>query len=207
MDADAKVWFSQTSMRIMDRLGIDISKDVIPLSPGIAYTTGGAPSDAQGRVVFQGHTAEGLPAELWHTGLYAAGRSANTGVHGSNALPGNLLLDDLVSGKAAGQHASKWATGIRFGGNNQIEQALKRESDRVSSIMEGDGIAVAKFYSKLTSAISSGLSNEGSLAEVRAIKDTGITLSDTSSVMNTEMAEALRLIGLASVAESILTSG
>ena len=64
-----------------------------------------------------------------------------------------------------------------------------------------------RFYSKLTSAISSGLSNEGSLAEVRAIKDTGITLSDTSSVMNTEMAEALRLIGLASVAESILTSG
>ena len=207
MDADAKVWFSQTSMRIMDRLGIDISKDVIPLSPGIAYTTGGAPSDAQGRVVFQGHTAEGLPAELWHTGLYAAGRSAHTGVHGSNALPGNLLLDDLVSGKAAGEHASKWATGIRFGGNNQIEQALKRESDRVSSIMEGDGIAVAKFYSKLTSAISSGSSNEGSLAEVRAIKDTGITLSDTSSVMNTEMAEALRLVGLASVAESILTSG
>jgi len=59
----------------------------------------------------------------------------------------------------------------------------------------------------LTSAISSSSSNEASLAEVRSIKDTGISLTDTSSVMNTEMAEALRLVGLASVAEAILTSG
>ena len=68
-------------------------------------------------------------------------------------------------------------------------------------------MAVAKFHSKLTSAISSGASEEASLAEVRAIKDTGITLTDTSSIMNTEMVEALRLVGLASVAEVILTSG
>ncbi|MEC7104582.1 MAG: FAD-binding protein, partial [Candidatus Thermoplasmatota archaeon] len=179
----------------------------IPLSPGVAYTTGGAPSDAQGRVLFQGHTTEGLPAELWHTGLYAAGRSAHTGMHGSNALPGNLLLDDLVSGKAAGEHASEWATEIKFGGDTQIEEAVKGESARISSIMSGDGMGVANFHSKLTSAISSGSSEEASLAEVRAIKDTGITLTDTSSIMNTEMVEALRLVGLASVAEVILTSG
>ena len=66
---------------------------------------------------------------------------------------------------------------------------------------------VAKFHSKLTSAISSGSSDDASLAEVRAIKDTGISLTDTSSVMNTEMVEALRLVGLASIAEAILTSG
>ena len=66
---------------------------------------------------------------------------------------------------------------------------------------------VAKFHSKLTSAISSGSSDDASLAEVRAIKDTGIRLTDTSSVMNTEMVEALRLVGLASIAEAILTSG
>ena len=207
MDADAKVWFSQTSMRILGRLGIDISKEVIPLSPGVAYTTGGAPSDGQGRVVFQGHTTEGLPSELWHTGLYAAGRSAYTGMHGSNALPGNLLLDDLVSGKAAGDHASEWAKENKFGGNAQIEEALKQQSDRISSIMGGDGMTVAEFHSKLASAISSGSSIEKSLAEVREIKDTGISLTDTSSVMNTEMVEALRLVGLALVAEAILTSG
>ena len=176
-------------------------------SPGVAYTTGGAPSDGQGRVVFQGHTTEGLPSELWHTGLYAAGRSAYTGMHGSNALPGNLILDDLVSGKAAGDHASEWAKEIKFGGNAQIEEAVKQQSDRISSIMGGDGMTVAKFHSKLASAISSGSSIEKSLDEVREIKDTGISLTDTSSVMNTEMVEALRLVGLALVAEATLTSG
>ena len=207
MDADAKTRFSHTSMRIMDRLGIDISKDVIPLSPGVAYTTGGAPCDFQGRVIFQGETAEGHTSDLWHTGLYAAGRSAHTGMHGSNVLPGNLLLDDLVSGKAAGEHAAGWATGIQFGGNAQIEEALQSESERISSLLEGEGIVVAKFHSKLTSAILSGSSNEASLAEIRALKEVGIRLTDTSSVMNTEMAEALRLDGLASVAEAILNSG
>ena len=128
-------------------------------------------------------------------------------MHGSNALPGNLLLDDLVSGKASGEHASEWAKEIKFGGDNQIEEAVKGESARISSIMGGDGMTVAKFHSKLTSAISSGSSNKASLAEVRAIKDTGISLSDTSSVMNTEMVEALRLVGLASIAEAILTNG
>ena len=207
MDVEAKDWFSETSMRIRDRLGIDISKDVIPLSPGVAYTTGGAPCDAQGRVIFEGFTAEGLPAELWHTGLYAAGRSAHTGMHGANALPGNLLLDDLVSGKVAGEQASSWVPETQFGGNTQIEQSLQDEKDRVSSIMEGDGLTVANFYSKLTSAISLGSSSEAALAEIRGIKDTGIRLTDTSPVMNTEIVEALRLDGLASVAEAIITSG
>ena len=68
-------------------------------------------------------------------------------------------------------------------------------------------MTVAKFHSKLASAISSGSSIEKSLDEVREIKDTGISLTDTSSVMNTEMVEALRLVGLASIAEAILTSG
>jgi succinate dehydrogenase/fumarate reductase flavoprotein subunit len=45
------------------------------------------------------------------------------------------------------------------------------------------------------------------LVEIRGMKNSGIRLTDTSAVMNTEMVEALRLHGLASVAESILTSG
>jgi succinate dehydrogenase/fumarate reductase flavoprotein subunit len=128
-------------------------------------------------------------------------------MHGTNALPGNLLLDDLVSGKAAGVHASQWVTEIKFGGNTQIENSVKEQSDRISSIKDGNGITVAKFHSKLASAISSGSSNEASLAEIREIKDTGVSLTDASSVMNTEMVEALRLVGLASVAEAILSSG
>ncbi len=207
IDPDAKAWFSHTSLRIRDRLGLDTTRDVIPLSPGVAYTTGGAPCDHDGRVIFEEKNT-GDSVSLWHTGLYAAGRSANTGMHGISPLPGNILLDDLVSGKAAGVHAATWAPTNHFGGSIQIEQAVQEASDRITSIREGEGMTVGNFASKLSSAISTGPSSkDAALAEIHNIKDSGIRLTDTSKVMNTEMVEALRLHGLASVAEAIITSG
>ena len=208
MDPDAKSWFSQTSLRISDRLGLDITRDVIPLSPGVAYTTGGAPCDNDGRVIFEEQNTGDSSTSLWHTGLYAAGRSANTGMHGDYPLPGNILLDDLVSGKAAGSHAATWAPTNHFGGSDQIERAVQDASNRIASIREGEGMTVGNFASKLSSAIStSSSSKDAALAEINNIKDSGIRLTDNSKVMNTEMVEALRLHGLASVAESIVTSG
>ena len=207
MDPDAEAWFSQTSLRIRDRLGLDPTRDVMPLSPGVAYTTGGAPCDHEGRVIFDQQNT-GDPVSLWHTGLYAAGRSANTGMHGHSPLPGNILLDDLVSGKAAGVHAATWAPTNHFGGSTQLEQAVQEASDRITLIREGAGMTVGNFASKLSSAISTGSSSkDAALAEIHNIKDSGIRLTDTSKVMNTEMVEALRLHGLASVAEAIITSG
>ncbi len=208
MDSDATTWFSQTTSRVMDRLGIDISRDVIPISPGVAFTTGGAPCDEYGRVTFQGFTQEGLPANLWFTGLYAAGRSSYTGMHGEAPLAGNLLLDDLVSGKAAGSHASGWSAKADFGGSSHIDNAVAEASDRIDSLYDLGGIPVGQFASKLSSAVSSASpSKEDALVEIRGIKDSGIRLTDISSVMNTEMVDALRLDGLASVAEAILNSG
>ena len=208
LDPDARSWFSQTSLRIRDRLGLDITRDVIPLSPGVAYTIGGAPCDQEGRVIFEGQNTGDESTSLWHTGLYAAGRSANTGMHGASPLPGNILLDDLVSGKAAGAHAATWAPINHFGGSDRIEQAVQEASNRISSIREGEGMTVGNFASKLSSAISTGPSSkEAAIAEIHDIKDSGIRLTDTSKAMNTEMVEALRLHGLASVAESIIASG
>ena len=69
-------------------------------------------------------------------------------------------------------------------------------------------MTVGNFASKLSSAISTSTSSkDAALAEINNIKGSGIRLTDTSKVMNTEMVEALRLHGLASVAESIVTSG
>ncbi len=208
LDPDAKDWFSQTSSRIRDRLGLDITRDVIPLSPGVAYTTGGAPCDHEGRVIFEEKNTGEESVSLWHTGLYAAGRSANTGMHGTSPLPGNILLEDLVSGKAAGSHAATSTQNIHFGGSALIEQAVQEASNRVTSIREGEGMTVGNFATKLSSAISIGNSSkEAALAEINNITDSGIRLTDTSQVMNTEMVEALRLHGLVSVAESIIASG
>jgi L-aspartate oxidase len=73
--------------------GLDIAKDVLPVSPASHYCMGGIRTDLWGRST--------LP------GLYAAGEVACTGVHGANRLASNSLLEGLVFGARAGEAAAK----------------------------------------------------------------------------------------------------
>ena len=83
-----------------------------------------------------------------------------------------------------------------------------KESDGVDNVLIIDGIPVGKFASRLSSAFSLEQSSKAdALNAIREIKDSGIRLTDDSLVMNTEMLEAIRLDGLASIAEAILTTG
>ena len=71
------------------RYGVDITSEVIPVRPAAHYAMGGVKTDLQGQT--------SLP------GLYAAGETAATGVHGANRLASNSLLEGLVFGARAGQ--------------------------------------------------------------------------------------------------------
>src|SRR5690349_10932091 len=68
---------------------VDITVDLIPIRPAAHYLMGGIRTDLVGR--------SSLP------GLYAAGETACTGVHGANRLASNSLLEGLVFGARAGQ--------------------------------------------------------------------------------------------------------
>jgi L-aspartate oxidase len=68
----------------LDRVGIDPSRDRIPVAPAAHYTCGGVLTDVDG--------ATSLP------GCWAAGEVACSGVHGANRLASNSLLDGLVFG-------------------------------------------------------------------------------------------------------------
>lgn len=81
-------------------LGIDITKDMIPVAPAAHYLCGGIAVDYDGQSSIKR--------------LYALGECSCTGLHGGNRLASNSLIEAVVYADAAARHALKYTKGYEY---------------------------------------------------------------------------------------------
>ena len=102
--------------------GFHPESEPVPVAPAAHYTMGGVVTDLQG--------ATDVP------GLYVAGESACTGVHGANRLASNSMLECLVFGRRAALAAL--AEPLRAASGNSPSAASGREEAPVTPDLRED---------------------------------------------------------------------
>jgi succinate dehydrogenase flavoprotein subunit len=183
-----------------DFAGTDITREPIRIRPGQHYIMGGVKTDIWG--------ATEVP------GLYAAGEVACVSVHGGNRLGANSLLDTLIFGRRAGEHAAERASGIPMPEDAGYAR-LAEEHAMVDALIsrEHGGRRVSEIKDELGTAMNSycavfrdqdGLTR--CLEIVRRLKDESQSawIDDRGTVFNQDVLGAIELGYMLDCAECIV---
>lgn len=170
----------------MDFAGVDPIKAPIPVQPGQHYSMGGIASS----------TTRQTPL----VGFYAVGECSCISVHGANRLGENSLLETLVFGKIAGEHAAGYA--------------VEEERARVDALLERrDGVPQHSIRGELRQVMSEklGVFRRGdgmaeALDSLRGLRQRYVEevfVRSREPVFNYELVNTLELEGMLDVAEAI----
>ena len=116
---------------------MDITREPIMIRPGQHYIMGGVKTDVDGRTPIEG--------------LYAAGEVACVSVHGGNRLGANSLLDTLIFGRRAGEHAAARAAEHGDARARHATRSCARDADEIDAIIARprDGRRVSEIKNEL----------------------------------------------------------
>jgi succinate dehydrogenase / fumarate reductase flavoprotein subunit len=184
-----------------DFAGVDITREPIHIKPGNHYAMGGVKTDVNGETAIPG--------------LYAAGECACVSVHGGNRLGANSLLDTLVFGRRAGEHAARAVRAVPM--PEPARAALQDEERTVDAVLArgGGGRRVSELRAELGATMDrhvavfrdeSGLRT--ALDVVRRLKEEAreAAIDDKGSVFNQDVLGALELDFMLDNAECTVVS-
>ncbi len=178
----------------------------VPIQPTAHYAMGGIPTDIDGRVIMD-EKATPLP------GFYAAGEVACVSVHGANRLGTNSLVDLVVFGRRAGQHALNYVQQTDW--DTLPANHEERSNSLMSFVKSGSGggrtenaADIRKELQDRMQAWVSVVRNEENLAKMMSKlaelreRYQKVRVSDTVTKFNTDRLEALELGCLIECAEA-----
>jgi L-aspartate oxidase len=131
-------------------IGIDISKETIPVTPAAHYLCGGILVDEFGRTSIKN--------------LFACGECSSTGLHGANRLASNSLLEAAVFGNRISQIALETIEGVyfnervpewnEFGALQSDEEVLVTHNTRELQRMMSDYVGIVRSDFRLGRALT-----------------------------------------------------
>jgi succinate dehydrogenase / fumarate reductase, flavoprotein subunit len=188
-----------------DFAGVDITREPIMIRPGAHYIMGGVKTDVNGATSVEG--------------LYAAGEVACVSVHGGNRLGANSLLDTLIFGRRAGEHAAARAASMALPSASEaqlhddvatIDEIIARGAGgtgsrrRVSEIKQELGETMNRYVAVYRE--QEGL--EKAHEVVRRLKDESrdAYIDDRGTVFNQDVLGAIELGYMLDCAEAIVVA-
>src|SRR5271165_5617498 len=184
-----------------DFAGVDITREPIMIRPGQHYIMGGVKTDVDGATSIEG--------------LYAAGEVACVSVHGGNRLGANSLLDTLIFGRRAGEHAARRAASMPMprvpeGAVREdvamIDEIIARERTgrRVSEIKDELGDTMNRFVAVYRD--EQGLQRAHEIVNRLKKEAESAYIDDRGTVFNQDVLGAIELGYMLDCAEAIVVA-
>jgi len=173
-----------------DFAGVDITREPIMIRPGQHYIMGGVKTDVDGATSIEG--------------LYAAGEVACVSVHGGNRLGANSLLDTLIFGRRAGEHAAARAATMGMPKASTADAQLREDVATIDAIIarERTGRRVSEIKQELGDTMNQYVAvyrDEAGLAQaleiVKRLQEEckSAYIDDRGTVFNQDVLGALEL--------------